>query len=835
MPSYPIDETLPRIRALLADGRRCVLSAPPGSGKTTRVPPALLDAPWLAGQSIVMLEPRRLATRAAAQRMAELMAEPVGATVGYAIRFERRVSAATRIEVVTEGILTRRLQKDPALNGVGLVIFDEFHERNLHGDLAMALCLDGADALREDLRILVMSATLDTEAVSKLLGEAPVVLGEGRSFPVVVHPLPRPEGEETAAGVVAGVRRALRETEGDILAFLPGVAEIRRAGALLRGEAGPGLEILPLYGDLEHARQLQAIRPGGERRRVVLATAIAETSLTIEGVRTVVDSGWSREPRFDPNTGLTRLRTVRVSRAAADQRAGRAGRLGPGHCYRLWGEAVQAGLQPHRSPEIADADLAGLVLELARWGVRDPLELRWLTPPPPGAYAQARDLLCELGALNAGGGLTPAGERMAALPVHPRLAAMMLRGAAAGQGDLAADLAALISERDIIRGEAGVAGPADLEERLRLLERWRSGGRADEGVDGGACSRVDRVGREWRRRLPPPAAKAALPPLSVGGLLACAYPDRIAQAGGPGYRYRLVSGRGVRLDPADPLGASPYLVVPELDAGRREGRAFLAAAISLEAIRSLRGESIRRLEETAWDSAAERVTAAAEERLGRLVLSRTPLAEPDPGRVAAALVAGIRALGVEALPWDRRARNWQARLLCLREWTSGSAWPDLSDEALMAGLEGWLEPWLQGLSRRDQLRRLDLRAILEGALDWGARQRVEELVPSRIRVPSGALKRIEYVPGAEPVLAVRLQEMFGWTETPRICGGRVPLLLHLLSPAQRPVQVTRDLRGFWERTYPEVRRELKGRYPRHYWPEDPFEATATARVRPRDT
>ena len=838
MPSYPIHESLPEVRAALAGSRRAVLSAPPGSGKTTIVPLELLDAPWLAGQSILMLEPRRLAARASAERMAALLGEAVGGTVGYSIRFERAVSAATRVEVVTEGILTRRLQADPMLSGVGLVIFDEFHERNLHGDLALALCLDGADALRDDLRILVMSATLDTEQVSTLLGGAPVIRGEGRSHPVEIHYLSRPVDETMERGVVAGVKRALRETEGDILAFLPGVAEIRRVGHQLGAALDPAVAIAPLYGDLDHGRQLQAIRGTGGRRRVVLATAIAETSLTIEGIGAVVDSGWSRVPRFDPNNGLTRLETVRVSRAGADQRAGRAGRLGPGHCYRLWSPSTHSGLTPHRSPEILEADLAHLVLELLQWGVREPSAIRWMTPPPAGAFGQARDLLRTIGALDGRGGLTPEGGRMAALGVHPRLAAMMLRGAASGQQILATDLAALVSERDIMRRVAGEIGPVDLGLRLEHLNRWRAkeGGGGGAGViDRAACARVDHASREWRKRVGRPAgAGSDAPRLSAGGLLAHAYPDRIAQAaGGAGTRYRLVGGRAAGLDGGDSLAGSGYLVVPDLDAGRKEGRIFLAVPILLDEILSIRAGAITHRQEVRWDPGADRVIAVDEQRLERLTLSRERLERPDPERVAEAMLSGIRIMGIDALPWNREARRWQSRLLCLREWDDAGEWPDVTDEALMDGLESWLGPWLQGVTRREQLKQLDLLAILKGMLDWRSRERMEALAPERLRVPSGSLKRIEYRSGVAPVLAVRLQEMFGCTDTPRICGGRVPLVLHLLSPAQRPVQVTQDLRGFWEKTYEEVRKELKGRYPKHYWPEDPFDASATAGVRPK--
>ncbi|HEB95839.1 MAG TPA: ATP-dependent helicase HrpB [Sedimenticola thiotaurini] len=837
MPDLPIHQTLPGLRRHLAGSRRVVLSAPPGSGKTTVVPLALLDEPWLRGSRILMLEPRRLAARTAAARMASLLGEGVGERVGYSIRLQRRVSAATRIEVVTEGILTRRLQRDPELQGVGLLIFDEFHERSLHADLGLALALDVMEGLRDDLRLLVMSATLDCDAVSRLLGGAPVVRGEGRSHAVELHYLARePAATSARSGIVpatvAGVQRALAEQEGDLLVFLPGVGEIRRAAEQLQQRLAGKVRICPLYSDLDPGAQELALTPdpaGG--RRVVLATSIAETSLTIEGIRCVVDSGWSRVPRFDPNRGLTRLETLPVSRASADQRAGRAGRLGPGHCYRLWTEARHARLDPHTTPEIRQSDLAPLLLELAQWGVTDPATLAWLDPPPAGALRQAADLLRELEALDDHGRITTLGRRILSLPVHPRLGRMLVAAEERGRLALGADLAALLGERDLLRRREG-GYMADLAWRLQLLQRWRHGGGGagrTEGVEAAACRRIDRVARAlggdgaWDGDTGP-----------IGELLAVAYPDRIARRSDTSRdRYLLTSGRAVRLARGDPLGTHPWLVVAELDAGQREGRVFRAAAIELDQIWRIKSRRIRIHSGVEWDSSSESVVSRQEHRLGALVLSSREDADADPEKVRAAMLEGVRRMGLAVLPWSRTAMEWRARVLSLRHWQPDSGWPDLTDEGLLTTLDRWLAPWLDGVTRRRHLQRLDLEQILKGFLDWNGQRAVERLAPVCLRVPSGACRRLDYRPGEAPVLRVRLQEMFGLRQTPTVCDGRVPVLLHLLSPAQRAVQVTQDLAGFWDTTYAEVRKELKGRYPKHYWPEDPSRAVATSRVRPR--
>ena len=837
MDKLAVQQALPALFEALAGSGRAVLSAPPGSGKTTLVPLELLAQPWLQSRKILLLEPRRLAARASAARMASLLGEPLGETLGYHVRLERRVSSRTRIEVVTEGILTRRLQQDPELAGVGLVIFDEFHERSLQADLALALCLDVCDGLRSDLRLLVMSATLDCEGVSRLLGGAPVVTGSARSYPVEISYLSRDPGSNLPLAVAGAIRRALSERQGDLLVFLPGVGEIRAVASLLGKQAADGLLICPLYGDLGSDEQDLAIRPDAQgRRRVVLATSIAETSLTIEGVTTVLDSGWSRGSRFDPNSGLSRLETVRVSRASADQRAGRAGRLGPGACYRLWTNAQQSRLPERAPPEILNADLAGLVLDLAQWGVNDVSQLRWLDEPPAGACAQARDLLTTLEALDGAGRITPAGRHMAAMALHPRLAHMLLRSTDSAQSALAADLAGLISERDILRRSRYTQLSVDIEDRLPLLERLRRGGKQaldKAGVHLSVCSRIVRAARQLTAQSA--AGPCSQPALSPGALLALAYPERIARRrAGSDWRYLMASGRGVVLPEGDSLARSEFLVVARLDAGRSEGKIFMAASIDLEQIRQIQKLRIKNRFEVVWESRSRSVAAREKEMLGELVLASRALKHPPVEALRQAMLAGIRAMGLEALPWNGETRQWRLRLQSLRQWQPHANWPDLSDAGLAAGLDQWLAPWLDGITSQTQLKRLDLASILKSQLDWPRQRLLDRLAPTHIQVPSGSRKRLEYRPGGEaPVLKVKLQEMFGLERTPAVCDGEVPVMLHLLSPAQRPVQVTQDLSGFWERTYRDVKKELRGRYPKHYWPDNPWEAQPTARLKPR--
>ncbi|MEK7734519.1 MAG: ATP-dependent helicase HrpB [Pseudomonadota bacterium] len=859
MSSLPIETVLPELKARLASHFAVVLQAPPGAGKTTMVPLALLDEPWLKGQSILMLEPRRLAARAAAARMSQLRGESVGLMVGYRIRFDSQVSKQTRIEVLTEGILTRRLQTDSALEGVGLVIFDEFHERHLHADLALALTVDCQRGLREDLKILVMSATLDGVAIARLLNDAPIVTSEGRMFPVeTIYAGRDPEGP-LAPHVAETVQRALREREGDALVFLPGAREIRQTQELLEARL-QDVDILPLYGDLPWEAQDRALRPG-TRRKVVLATPIAETSLTIEGIRNVVDSGYARSPQFDPSSGLSRLVTHRISRASSEQRAGRAGRLAPGACYRLWTETTQRGLVPFATPEIRAADLAPLALELAAWGVKDANALAWLDPPPAPAMAQARELLAELDALDTEGGITGTGREMVRLPVHPRLAHMLLVARPLGLGALACDVAALLSERDVMAGEARRS--VDFAIRLDALAAFRRQGRQaalSRKADPNACSRVVQAADQWRRLIkaerrdgeaangPSMARGPRLDPIGevndaeVGLLIALAYPDRVAQQRGlDSTRYLLANGRGARLHESEIRMRQPWLAIATLDdapgragpAGLTEGMIYLASAITPDQLRRHLSSHIRTAEGVHWDEREQAVSAARQERYGGLVLESKPTTNPEPELVRAAMVDGIRHMGIESLPWTDEAREFQARVLCMRHWSPDEECPDLSDSALLATLDAWLAPYLDGITRRSHLSRLDLHSILRAQLDWKRQQELDSEAPTHLAVPSGNRHRLEYKPGETPVLAVKLQEMFGLADTPRIARGRVPVTLHLLSPARRPIQVTQDLKGFWERTYLEVKKEMKGRYPRHPWPDDPWNATPTARAKRR--
>ncbi len=850
--TLPIEEALPRLRAALAAHPAVVLQAPPGAGKTTLVPLALLDEPWLKGKSIVMLEPRRLAARAAAGRMSQLRNETVGETVGYRIRFESKTSKATRIEVLTEGILTRRLQNDPALEGVGLVIFDEFHERHLHADLALALCVDSQHGLREDLKILVMSATLDGAAVSRLLNNAPIITSEGRSFPVEVKYLPRdPEGRLPIT-VAAAVQRALEEQAGDALVFLPGAGEIRRTQEMLEGALSGSVDVLPLYGDLPWELQQKAIQPNSGRRRVVLATPIAETSLTIEGVRIIVDAGFARVPQFDPASGLSRLVTQRISRASAEQRAGRAGRTAPGVCYRLWSESTQHGLIPQAIPEIRSADLAPLALELAVWGVADATKLAWLDPPPAPALAQARELLIELDALDDNGSLTETGKALAQLPLHPRLAHMLRLAQAMQRGPLACDIAALLSERDIFKGDAKRS--VDLADRAEALQLFRRVGRKGlpPGIDANACQRVEQAARQWRRLIRVREDEAVVVDADDAGLLlALAYPDRIALQRAPNEtRYLLANGRGARLPEWELRLRQPLLVAAVTDASQvragtgtnrmpgaavkdSEGLIQLAATLRFEALHEHFAAHIHTQDEVRWDDEQGAVLALRVERFGALILDRKPTQKADPEKVQAAMLDGVRRLGIESLPWNDEARALQARVLSMHQWFPEENWPDLSDTALTESLRDWLVPYLDGITRRTHLVRLDILAMLRSRLEWKQAQQLDQDAPVQIEVPSGSHLKLDYIPGESPVLKVKLQEMFGLADTPRIARGRVPVTIHLLSPARRPIQVTQDLKGFWERTYPEVRKELKGRYPRHPWPDDPWNAVPTARAKRR--
>lgn len=830
---FPISPLLPDLLAALAAHPRLVLEAPPGAGKTTQVPLALLDAPWLAGRKIVMLEPRRVAARAAAGFMAKQLGEAVGQTVGYRIRFENKVGPTTRIEVVTEGILTRMLQDDPLLEGVGALLFDEFHERHLAGDLGLALALDVQAGVRDDLRLVVMSATLDGARLATFL-DAPRLSSAGRSFPVEIAHFPARRDETLEHQARRAIEQALATHPGDVLVFLPGQREIAKAEALL-AQAGLPAEVLPLHGELPVEQQARVLQPAPDgRRRVVLATNVAESSVTLPGVRVVIDSGLAREPRFDPNSGFSRLDVVAIAQASADQRAGRAGRarrVAEGWAYRLWPASQR--LEPQRRPEIAQLDLAPLALELAAWGSSD---LRFPDPPPPGALAAGRDLLRRLGALDASGGLTAQGRRMLALGTHPRLAAMLLAATAPEQVALACDLAALLEARDPLRLRSDA-----LAARWQALAAFRAG-RSPPEASRSVLAAIDAAARQWRRRLRCEAAPpAAAPAHALGDLLAHAFPDRIArQHPQDARRYLLANGRSARLPEESALYGEPWLVASELRFEAKDALLLRAAPVDEAVLRRDFATHFSEADDVRWDAERRALVSERIARFDGIVLAAKPAGRVDPARAARALTDAVRDLGLSVLPWSEALAQWRNRVQCLRAWMPELGLPDVSDAALLATLEDWLTPAFVGKTRLDVLAAEELGEALQGRLEWAQRQRLDALAPTRIAVPSGMQRGIAYTLQADgspapPVLAVKLQELFGLADTPRVADGRVPLTLHLLSPAGRPLQVTQDLRGFWERTYPEVKKEMKGRYPRHPWPDDPWSAAATHRAKPRGT
>ena len=823
LPSLPIDKVLPRLLESLRNSTSVVLSAPPGAGKTTRVPLAVAQAPWFTGKKLIMLEPRRLAAIRAAQFMASLLGEPAGRTVGYRIRGETRVSSSTRIEVVTEGVLTRLLHEQPELPGTGLVIFDEFHERSLHADLGLALALDVRAHLRSDLRILVMSATLDGLAVGRILGDAVLVEGEGRSYPVETRYRSFPYEEPVEPQVAHTILRALEREEGDILVFLPGQREIRRVeNLLLSGHLPPSVALHTLFGEASAGRQQAALSPAQHGvRKVILSTSIAETSLTIDGVRTVVDSGLTRSPRFDPKRGMSGLVTLPVSKSSADQRRGRAGRQAPGVCYRLWTEEQHTRLADYPTPEILVADLAPLALDLAAWGSPDGSGLRFLDPPPGANLLQARTVLKELGALDARGTLTAHGRVMAAVPVHPRLSHMIIRARELKAGPLACDLAAILEERDLLCGAAPL--DVDLGNRLHAL-------RTGAGVD---SSTRDRVLRESRRlRILLGIADADTNEEILGLLVALAYPERIARrrAEQKG-RYQTAAGTGALVPEWSPLAREEFLAVAEVDGVGAEVRVFLAAAVrKMDLLESFK-DSIVDDEEIAWSPTDQAVVARQLRRLGALVLAEHTL-HPHGSTVRAALLDGIREMGIDSLPWDKTSRSLQARSEWLRVRTLVPVgWPDLRDETLIQTLSEWLDPWVERMTRRGHLSKLDLSAVLRSRFSGDQPRLLDRLAPPTFTVPTGSRVVLDYTGGDQPVLAVRLQEMFGQTETPAVADGRIKVLLHLLSPAGRPLAVTQDLPSFWRHAYQEVRTQMRARYPKHHWPEDPMKAKPTKRTK----
>jgi ATP-dependent helicase HrpB len=842
VPAFPIADLLPALVRTLADHPRLVLEAPPGAGKTTQVPLALLDAPWLAGRKIVMLEPRRVAARAAAGFMAKQLGEAVGGTVGYRIRFENKVSAKTRIEVVTEGILTRMLQDDPMLEDVGAILFDEFHERHLAGDLGLALALDVQAGLREDLRIVAMSATLDGERLAQFL-DAPRLSSAGRSFPVTVAHFPARRDEAMEHQVRRAVEHALAAHPGDVLVFLPGQREIGKIQTLLAAASparddGEQIEILTLHGDLPVEQQSRVLQPADDgRRRVVLATNVAESSVTLPGVRVVIDSGLAREPRYDPNSGFSRLDVVHIAQASADQRAGRAGRVAEGFAYRLWPESQR--LEPQRRPEIAQVELAALALELAAWGSD---ALRFVDPPPPGALAAARDLLQRLGALDAGHAITAFGRKMLALGTHPRLSAMLLSATGDGEAALACDLAALIEARDPLRAGPGAGRSDAFAARWQALAAFRAG-RTPADASRSALQAIDAAAGQWRRRLRCDAkAPSSVPAHALGDLLAHAFPDRIGHRHGSDLRrYPLANGRMAQLFEDSALIGEPWIVACDLRFEARDAKVLRAAPVDEARLRRDFAARFSDRDEVRWDAARRALVAERVQRFDGIVLDARPAGKVDPAQAAQALTEAVRALGLDALPWRESLVQWRARVRCLHAWMPDLGLPDLSDAALLATLDAWLKPAFAGKTRLDALDEDALGEALKSGLDWAQRQRIDALAPTRIVVPSGMERRIDYAfdeaagEPQPPVLAVKLQELFGLADTPRIADGRIPLTLHLLSPGGRPLQITRDLRSFWERTYPEVKKEMKGRYPKHPWPDDPWSATATHRAKPRGT
>jgi ATP-dependent helicase HrpB len=823
MLDYPINEILPELKVKLESEPILILQAPPGAGKSTILPIALLNEKWLEGKKILMLEPRRLAARSVSTRMASLLNESIAETVGYRVRFESKVSKQTRIEVVTEGILTRMLQNDNALENVGLVIFDEFHERSLNADLALALCLQVQQILRNDLRILIMSATLDGAKLSALLNNAPILTSSGKQFPVAIKYLNIDEKQYLPVRMSKAISLALKEQQGDILAFLPGAGEIQRTITLLENENLP-VSIQPLYGDLSFQKQQEAILPHPQgKRKIVLSTSIAETSLTIEGITTIVDSGFSRVPVFDTRSGLTKLETVKVTKDAADQRAGRAGRLGPGVCYRLWTEGSHIHLNANRKPEILEADLAPLMLELGDWGVQNINELLWVNTPPAGNVSQAKELLNQLGAFE-NGKITGRGKQMLQMPTHPRISHLLIEAKEwdtkqrSNYSSLSTDVAAILEERDPLPKDSGT----DLSYRIEILRKWRA--KEFVNADKRVLERIERLAQSWRKLLRTEIDNTIPNSFDVGKLLAAAYPERIAKRiDKNGLRYRLSNGRIVKISEIDPLHREEYLAIAELDAGVNEGKIFSAAPLDPNDLVDLATEK----QNVVWDKERGMIKATLDRSVGGIVLESKPITKIDEALRIKIICEVIRDHGLKILNWTESQEELQARILSLKKWRPQENWPDVSNEHLLETLEEWLSPYLININKQTELQKLDLNQIIHSILPWDLNQKFDSLAPSKIKVPTGSLIKLNYYnDGSKVDMAVRLQEVFGLFETPTVNEGKNKVIMHLLSPGYKPVQVTQDLHSFWNKTYFEVRKDLLSRYPRHHWPENPLTAEA---------
>lgn len=821
----PIQKILPVLKQQLSTTTTVILKADPGAGKSTVVPLELLEETWLSRQKILLLEPRRLAAKSVAARMASTLGESVGERVGYRMRLERKVSAKTQIEVITEGMLTRQLQSDPELQGVGCVIFDEFHERSLQGDLGLALTIDAQQALREDLRIIVMSATLESDALSTLLDGAPVVQCQGRQFPVETYYLPRSEASMPASRIAHITQQTLQQHTGNVLLFLPGIREIKQLETLLNERCTDAL-ITPLYGGLALKEQQLAIqsRPGNHRK-IVISTAIAETSLTIEGISIVIDAGLERSTKFNPRTGMSHLVTVTASQASADQRRGRAGRLGPGHCYRLWSESEQAARQHFSEPEIVTADLSALVLELAQWGVSDPATLQWLTPPPEKTYKQAQRLLQSLNILDANNRLTSHGKRIAKLGLHPRIGHMLVIANQAGAGKTACDIAAFFSERTPF---TDASSKVDFSARLPLLNS-----KARNGIHGGIISRVKKQSQAYQHRITRLTRGSTLSP---GAICAHAYPDRIGQLrDNKNLTYKLSGGGAASFHSPNQLSNEDYLVITELDGRERSAKIFSAVAITLTEIETLFADQLSNETRVSWNKQQTAIIAEKITTFKTLVLRQAPILKISDDTLLPLMLIAIRQHGLSCFMWDKKSTQWLNRVRFLnRHEKEHSTLPDFSETALLESLESWLAPWIQGFKKLSQLKSLNIKSLLMSRLDWTQQQWIHAQAPTHFQVPSGSRIALTYEENQPPVLAVRIQEMFSCTTTPTIADGKAPLLLHLLSPGQRPVQVTQDLISFWSNSYLEVKKELKGRYPKHHWPDDPLNTQPHATVKPRN-